>query len=297
MCDDIEIASGADEKTKKRRDWMITRNNWDDEDLKTIEDCKAQAKYMKWQFEQGEECGTPHFHLYIYWEHPNRFSTMKELFPKAFIERPRSALACIKYCGKEETRTDGPYEFGVCPKQGRRTDIEEAYEDLEKGISEREFVKKHTGVAMKYPRGVKEVKSALMSERDPNNAPEVRWYYGPTGSRKTSSVFRDFATVYVKDNTIWWDGYKQQSCILIDDFDMKSWNFRDLLRLLDRYPYQGQVKGGYVQINSPFIIITCEHHPNNYWQGSEYAQMCRRIRLCRKHTPKEEVCQMIEEDD
>jgi len=46
---------------------------------------------------------------------------------------------------------------------------------------------------------------------------------------------------------------------------------------LDRYRYQGQVKGGYVNINSPFIYITCEHPPSYYWSGNELDQITRRL--------------------
>jgi hypothetical protein len=63
---------------------------------------------------------------------------------------------------------------------------------------------------------------------------------------------------------------------VIDDFDGK-WPYRDLLRLLDRYVYQGQIKGGYVHINSDYIIITCEHRPEEYWSGNELTQVRRRL--------------------
>lgn len=75
---------------------------------------------------------------------------------------------------------------------------------------------------------------------------------------------------------MWWDGYEQQEAIIIDDFDGK-WPYRDLLRLLDRYPYQGQYKGGYVKINSPYIYITCEYSPSFFWRGNEFAQIHRRL--------------------
>jgi len=76
---------------------------------------------------------------------------------------------------------------------------------------------------------------------------------------------------------MWWDGYEQQEAIIIDDFDGK-WPYRDLLRLLDRYPYQGQFKGGYFKVNSPYIYITCEFAPSYFWQGNEYAQVFRRLK-------------------
>jgi len=49
-----------------------------------------------------------------------------------------------------------------------------------------------------------------------------------------------------------------------------------LLKLCDRYKYSGQVKGGFVKINSPFIFITCEFPPSHFWIGNTLTQVLRR---------------------
>lgn len=40
---------------------------------------------------------------------------MKKLFPDAHIEAAKNAMAAWKYCGKEDTRVEGPLEYGVPP--------------------------------------------------------------------------------------------------------------------------------------------------------------------------------------
>jgi len=76
--------------------------------------------------------------------------------------------------------------------------------------------------------------------------------------------------IYSKDNTPWWDGYRQQQVIMIDDFE-DDIPYRTLLKMIDRYQYQGQIKGGYVHINSPQMVITCEFPPSHFWSGNKLA--------------------------
>lgn len=127
---------------------------------------------------------------------------------------------------------------------------------------------------IKYNRGI----TALIGygQKPRTGPPNITWIWGKTGVGKTRWAFDEHQSVYVKDGTMWWDGYMQQEAIVIDDFDGK-WPVRDLLRLLDRYPYQGQVKGGYVQINSPYIYITSDRKPEGYWDRKIWTQMDRRI--------------------
>ena len=107
----------------------------------------------------------------------------------------------------------------------------------------------------------------------------VVWLYGLAGAGKTSEVFmnHEFDKIYVKEaNDRWWDGYEQHEVILIDDF--RKWHdFGNFLRLLDRWPYSGEIKGGTVKINSKFCYITSDRPPENIWSGNDLEQVTRRI--------------------
>lgn len=97
---------------------------------------------------------------------------------------------------------------------------------------------------------------------------------------KTKHVYDEHDDIYVKDETQWWDGYTGNDVILFDDFRGQI-PFNVMLRILDRYPYQGQVKGGYTHINSEHIFITSCKKPTEIYKSEDVKenidQMVRRI--------------------
>jgi hypothetical protein len=64
----------------------------------------------------------------------------------------------------------------------------------------------------------------------------------------------------------WWVGYDGHETILIDDICTKSFKFPELLRILDRYPKRLEIKGGFRQLNSKNIIITCPWSPEELFK-------------------------------
>ncbi|UPW41440.1 replication associated protein [Dipodfec virus UA23Rod_6578] len=261
--------------TSRARAFMLTINNPTEDDESDLR--KTKCMYLVYQIECGEE-GTEHIQGLVYYK--NARSWPKDKFPKAHIERVRSLKKSIKYCMKEDTRVRGPYEFGEKPEQGRRSDLENAAERILEGETVEEVVVDKPS-AIRYFRGLQFLSEALMKDR--TEKPRVEWIWGTTGAGKTRYVCDKFGdeNIYIKDGTQWWNGYRQQQVILIDDFDGR-WPYRDLLRLFDRKAYQGQVKGGYVKINSPYIYVTCEFPPSEFWDDNMLAQVERRIKYVTK---------------
>lgn len=242
-----------------------------------------------YQLEKGEQ-GTEHYQGYIEFTKKMSFKAIKEVIGEAHIEdRKGTRDQAIAYCSKEDTRIDGPWIYGDMKlgkpgNQGKRTDLEDACDVIIN--SGRNIAKGLTNVAVeqpvvfvKYHKGLTALATRI-NMGDRVEKPRVEWIWGATGCGKTLYATRKSETFYIKDGTMWWDGYEQQETIVIDDFDGK-WPFRDLLRILDRYPYAGQFKGGYVKINSPNIIITCDRRPEDLYEGllsdAELAQLMRRI--------------------
>uniref|UniRef100_UPI004048ADC4 RNA helicase domain-containing protein n=1 Tax=Polynucleobacter sp. TaxID=2029855 RepID=UPI004048ADC4 len=80
--------------------------------------------------------------------------------------------------------------------------------------------------------------------------------------------------------TKWWDGYDGESDIIIDDYRRDFCTFADLLRLLDRYPLQVEVKGGTINFNAKRIFITTPKSIENTWEGrtaEDIDQLKRRV--------------------
>lgn len=275
--DDTEVHTLVDgniNASTRKRSWFLTINNFTPLDVDRLNglDCR----YKIWQIEKGKECGTPHIHALIYYDNARVWP--KKLFPTAHIVYPKNLQKCIKYCSKEDTRVEGPFEFGDRPQQGNRSDLDAVAKAVIDGTPLKTVAEQFPSHYVKYSRGLKLLREETQKHRDQDEGVTVLWLWGLAGVGKTYIPHQIFGEdIYIKDGTPWWDNYDHEKCILIDDFDGK-WPFRDLLRLLDRYKYQGQFKGGYIKINSPFIIITCEFPPWHFWEGNELKQVTRRIR-------------------
>lgn len=261
----------------RARSWAFTINNHTFEDLSHMLD-NMDADYWCFGFEHEKDdkgVSTPHLQGYAQWKTTSiRFSYIKNIIPRAHIEKAiKPANVNITYCSKEGDF----YEFGKRPSQGARQDLTDVRVCLETQPID-VVSRDHFNTFLKY--GKMMMTYQYLQQQDRTEPPIVEWVFGPTGSGKSSYAYSKSQSVYFKDHTQWWDGYTQQNVIVIDDFDTR-WPFRDLLKLLDRYPYQGQIKGGYVKINSPNIIITCDRTMEQLYKKiltrHELAQLKRRI--------------------
>lgn len=262
----------------RARNWCFTLNNYTTEEFNESKELGTRSSYIV----VGKEVGTnstPHLQGYV--EYPNavRGSAIRKLFNgRAHWEvRKGTAKQASEYCKKEEDF----FEMGSLSAQGKRTDLEEIGSAVLSGASTKEIACTFPGTYIKYHKGIQQLQYAskgLFDFEHRKDKPVVIWRWGSTGVGKTRSAREAHTSFYIKDGTPWWDGYEQQEAIIIDDFDGK-WPYRDLLRLLDYGPYQGQFKGGYVKINSPYVYITCEYPPELAFRNIEgdISQVIRRI--------------------
>lgn len=234
-------------------------------------------KNMKYLLQGEEVCpttGRDHIQGFVIFKNPRKLSGVIKEFGKISWRVCRGSIEDnIKYCKKELSFS----EEGVLPTgQGKRLDLQQIKEEIDEGKSINEIAQDHVAAYIRYHSGIEKYKRLSMKHR--NEKPTVVWIWGLSGVGKTKYVFDRHESIYMKDGSKWWDGYEQQEAICIDDFDGR-WPYRDLLRLLDRYPYQGETKGGYVKLNSPFIYITCEYPPDEYYgeEKNRLDQVVRRI--------------------
>lgn len=85
-----------------------------------------------------------------------------------------------------------------------------------------------------------------------------------------------------KGDPLWWDGYKGQKRVVLDDFRPWWCNFSYLLNLLDRYPMTVPFKGGFVNFIPEEIIITCPYpiedmFTTEYRSQEDIQQIRRRV--------------------
>lgn len=271
--DDLEQKDYPD-KDKRHRGYMIVINNPKPQDYliwKGISpDSKPKVKHAIYQLERGGKKNTLHMQGGIYFANPTPWKRVKKMFPRAFVKPAESYGAVTNYSGKEDTRvTDMPdcsFVYGEAPEQGRRTDLEEVALLIKNGANCDEIARLYPSAYIRYHRGLQALENSYTEHRQ--EAARHIWIYGPSGVGKTSYIYEQHARkdVYVKDGTMWWSGYKGQPVIVIDDFDGR-WPFRDLLKLLDKWDYEGQIKGGHVKVRAKFIYFTCDKSIKDIAQG------------------------------
>ena len=257
-------------KNKARsRAWCFTVNNPVDIEY----DDSAGSRYLIVGDEVGEE-GTPHHQGYIYFDRVKSFAQMKELLPDgAHIERAQGSPQQNKdYCSKENVLV----EIGELPVQGRRTDFERVREAVEAGETIDDIIEHATSY--------QSIRSAeiILRYREPQRdwEPEVHWIWGVTGSGKTKFCMEEAPEAWWSGKSLrWWDGYDAHEDVVIDDFRGDFCTFHELLRILDRYPYRVETKGGSRSLLAKRIFITCPMHPLQVYNvpTENKLQLIRRI--------------------
>lgn len=264
------------------RDWCFTWNN--PGMLDTPEEWSG-VKYLRYQLERGEN-GTNHYQGFVQFKVKKRLSALKKLAPPVHWEVRRGTVQqAIDYVEKEESRVDGPWGFGDPSIQGERSDLTVLAEKVLSGVSLKLIARENPSHYVRYAKGLQAL--ARYAPQPPLvRDVTVKLFFGPTGTGKTWTAvhsLEDPDEVYIKDTGQWWDNYHGQKLIVVDDFAGKASSMRlvEVLRMLDGYRYQVQVKGGYEWLGAETIIVTTNIHPKDWykWDGREdqYPALRRRF--------------------
>lgn len=249
------------------RNTIITINNPTKEEVTTLKE--LPYTFMCYQHEKGKK-ETPHLHAYVeLTKRGMKFNTLKKKLPRARIERRKGTQEqAIAYCTKERTRTKGPYTYGEKKEQGKRSDLDVVKTKLDAGKNMLEIADEHWGSFVRYHKSFEHYLYLKATTRTVK--PKVTVLWGPTNTGKShtaAEMAKEIGgEVYYKDNTKWWNGYSMQEVVIWDDFEMSCINYNTnyLLKLLDKYPFQVETKGGYVKFNSPHIIFTTNFDPEEW---------------------------------
>lgn len=234
---------------------------------------------------QAEYVTCYHFQGYIELDKPQRMSWLRKidgLETAHFEVRKGTREQARAYCMKEDSRMDGPFEFGLwIGGQGERSDLEEVKEFLnESKRTELELAHNFFGHYVRYNRALlryQELKWA--SPR--SDKTELILALGVPGCGKTRWAFETYPDLFNKQaGNKWWDGYAGQETVLLDDFANGWFPYYQLLQLADRYPMKVEVKGGTVDFVAKRLIITSNKHPLNWYDSDQmttFAAFARRV--------------------
>lgn len=250
--------------------WLFTINNPIAQDELDIDRAKQQSNYLVYQLECGEN-GTNHYQGYIEFTSRKRGTTVKGVLPRAHLERRRgTAEQAADYCKKDDTRLDGPWEYGTIsnPTPGARNDHKAIKEAIDEGRSMVDLWRDdaHFGSMVRYYKGY----YTYMNAVDPPRAfkTQVCIFIGSAGTGK-SSLANKFPTPYVPaeaTSSQFFDHYdpRHHKTVILDDYNGRI-KFQTLLQMMDEHPYQVNVKGGKVNWKPDWLIICSNKHPDEWY--------------------------------
>ena len=96
------------------KNWSLTINNPKENLTEFFDKLKYKSESCRVQLEKGEE-GTPHFQACVTYKANKRIARVIKDFSGAHVTVSRSAMAAWTYCGKEDSRVEGPMQHGFPP--------------------------------------------------------------------------------------------------------------------------------------------------------------------------------------
>lgn len=230
-----------------------------------------EAAYYAYAQETCPSTGRLHWQGYCYYTNQRSLKSAIKLLKPWHVEGMRGSLSQSEaYCSKEGKLI----EHGDKPKPGKRTDLE----DVNECINMREVAEVATNINQ-----IKFMEARFKYlERKRDWVPNVRWYWGPTGSGKTRLAVEEAGEdVWMSLNDgKWYEGYDGHENVIFDDVRGDFMKFHEWLRVLDRYEYRVEVKGSSRQFLAKNIWITTCSSPEVLWKNhttENLAQLHRRI--------------------
>lgn len=271
------------------RNWCLRLSNPTESSDEFIDLFKDKScRYLVFQKERGEENGLIHYQGYVEFSKVYRLGALKKIHNSIHWEPRRGTRdEARNYCIKEETRVDGPWEYGdFGQKRGHRSDLEELYKLARSAKTLTEVAEAMPGTYMRNYKAVQHVRQLPAFSKPPprpeGQLPDIILYLGPPGTGKTRKAYQESPDLYATPvgKTLWFDGYCGEPDILLDDF---SGNFRlvDTFRLLDTYTIQVPIKGGHVWYQPKRLFITSNNHPRDWYnfdkRKNKYPALVRRF--------------------
>jgi len=265
------------------RSFVFTLNNYTPEDVERLRAYYANCRYLVFGYEVAPTTGTPHLQGFMQLNSTKRIKTLqKEINPTLHVEKARGTPdEAANYCKKEGNFEEfgtvclpedgGPYGHmgGKMEKERWRIIWKHAKEHDIDAIVDMDA---HVAVTS-YNHIMAIGKNHLPLVED---APAVTgvWVYGPSGAGKSFGV-RAYAresgkAMFDKPINKWWDGYKNEPVVLIDDFDkthaclghyLKRWG--------DSYAFTAEIKCSAIRIRPAEVIVTSQYRIDQIWEDEE----------------------------
>lgn len=215
------------------------------------------------------ESGDPHLHAYVKYEKRINTSNQKYFDFKGYhgnYQTCKNYLAVTRYIKKDKDFIEEGIDTKkyVEARENKKSTIGAKLISREQTVEQ--AVQEHPELIFQYGTLKKNVQNYLLNTTPLEDFERVNyWIYGAPGIGKSQWVRRTFPDLYSKSQNKWWDGYKGETAVLIDDLDtptlghyLKIWG--------DNYGITGETKGGTIPLPYKQIIVTSNYLPSDLWK-------------------------------
>lgn len=263
--------------------FCFTLNNYTEEELSAVQqlehDSNPALRCLCVGQEVAPSTGTHHLQGYLETSRRMRYEALRSSFP--FLKRATLLVAKgnrkqnYEYCSKEKLLLS----IGSFTGSSNRTDLEDIRSSIDQGVSDLELARNNFPKWCQYRRAFQAYRALRLQESTALRLQlRVTCYWGAPGTGKTRAVYEAEKDLYIHCGGCWFDGYRGQPAVLFDDYRSGVLPFDVLLRVLDIYPIDVPVKGGFVPWRPERIYITSNLHPQHLvGTGDDYAPLGRRI--------------------
>lgn len=258
---------------QRARACAFTYHDYQNDNAETIfkQYITQSCRYGILGFEVCPETKRQHIQGYLAWDNPRSLKKFQqEINLKKFhYETARgTALQNKTYCSK-----DGNFwEHGVMPQQGERTDWQAVVNHLDEGGDIQSAVGEQPHL-LPAIRALQTYKSLIT--KSTHRDVKIILLTGSPGTGKTRWAWENYPNLYSKPEGNWWDGYTGQDTILLDDY-YGDIPYSQFLKVLDRYPLNLPVKGGFIGALYTTVIIT-SNKSFTQWYDENSSAIKRRI--------------------
>lgn len=276
--------------SNKTRNFVFT--NWNLNSATVFNLHSDKIKYLAFGEEECPSTAKQHHQGYLTFFNP-RGSTPKVLneIGKMFILKEGDVHCNIqpmygslasneRYCSKQSALT----ELGEPPTQGQRKDLIQLRDQIIHGKSVDDICIENPIMFHQYGRTMERIETIMLRRQKRSWMTKGFWFYGPTAIGKSYEAFKefDYKSHYLKCNEDkWWDGYKGQDIVLLNEFRGQIC-LSSLLELVDEYPLTVPVRNKEpVPFLARVVIVTSAKHPTECYHNcnEKFDQIYRRFNI------------------
>jgi len=218
----------------------------------------AASSYAMFGRETCPKTGKRHLQAFCLFKDRVRTTQLKKMYHKSIHWEPMNGSIedSERYCSKDDT---APLVYGEKPKtageleQDRWRATREACKrgDLD-AVDDQIFVTQFSNI--------QKIANHYAPSHPSLDAPCGVWLYGVPGSGKTHWATTKYGAFYYKLCNKWWDGYKGEETVLIDDIDPSHVYMGQFLKhWADKYAFRGETKGGGGMYRPKTVIVTSNY--------------------------------------